>query len=86
MKEVLDAHPQAVETAYRALKELGIDGVSDPIRGGTDGAELSLRGLPCPNLGNGDRNCHGRYEYCVVEEMQLAAELIKKIVALIEEA
>ena len=81
MKEVLDAHPQAVETAYRALKELGIDGVSDPIRGGTDGAEL-----PCPNLGNGDRNCHGRYEYCVVEEMQLAAELIKKIVALIEEA
>ena len=86
MKEVLDAHPQAVETAYRALKELGIEGVSDPIRGGTDGAELSLRGLPCPNLGNGDRNCHGRYEYCVVEEMQLAAELIKKIVALIEEA
>ena len=85
-QEVLDAHPQAVETAYRALKELGIDGVSDPIRGGTDGAELSLRGLPCPNLGNGDRNCHGRYEYCVVEEMQLAAELIKKIVALIEEA
>lgn len=86
MKEVLDANPMAVTTAYKALESLGIKGVSDPIRGGTDGAELSLRGLPCPNLGNGDRNCHGRYEYCVVEELQLAAELIKKIVALIEEA
>lgn len=86
MKEVLDAHPMAVTTAYQALKELGIQGVSDPVRGGTDGAELSLRGLPCPNLGNGGRNCHGRYEYCVVEELQLAAELIRKIVALIEEA
>ena len=86
MKEVLDAHPMAVTTAYKALKELGIQGVSDPVRGGTDGAELSLRGLPCPNLGNGGRNCHGRYEYCVVEELQLAAELIRKIVALIEEA
>ena len=86
MKEVLDAYPMAVTTAYQALKELGIQGVSDPVRGGTDGAELSLRGLPCPNLGNGGRNCHGRYEYCVVEELQLAAELIRNIVALIEEA
>lgn len=86
MKEVLTERPMAVDTARRAMKELGLAAVSDPIRGGTDGAELSLRGLPCPNLGTGGRNCHGRYEYCVVEELQMAAELIKKIIALIEEA
>ncbi|MGM9942417.1 MAG: peptidase T [Bulleidia sp.] len=86
MKEVLIERPMAVDTARRAMKELGLAALSDPIRGGTDGAELSLRGLPCPNLGTGGRNCHGRYEYCVVEELQMAAELIKKIIALIEEA
>jgi tripeptide aminopeptidase len=44
----------------------------EPIRGGTDGARLSFRGLPCPNLGNGGGNFHGRYEYCVIEELEQA--------------
>ena len=86
MKEVLDEHPSAVNTARKAMHALGLKAVSDPVRGGTDGAELSLRGLPCPNLGNGDRNCHGRYEYVIVEEMEKSSELIRKIIEVITEA
>lgn len=86
MKEVLNEHPAAVNTARKAMHELGLKAVSDPVRGGTDGAELSLRGLPCPNLGNGDRNCHGRYEYVIVEELEKSSELIRKIVEVITEA
>lgn len=86
MKEVLDEHPSAVSTARKAMHALGLKAVSDPVRGGTDGAELSLRGLPCPNLGNGDRNCHGRYEYVIVEEMKKSSELIRKIIEVITEA
>lgn len=86
MKEVLDEHPSAVNTARKAMHALGLKAVSDPVRGGTDGAELSLRGLPCPNLGNGDRNCHGRYEYVIVEEMKKSSELIRKIIEVITEA
>ena len=86
MKEVLDEHPSAVNTARKAMHELGLRAVSDPVRGGTDGAELSLRGLPCPNLGTGDRNCHGRYEYVIVEEMEKSSELIRKIIEVITEA
>ena len=86
MKEVLDEHPSAVNTARKAMHALGLKAVSDPVRGGTDGAELSLRGLPCPNLGNGDRNCHGRFEYVIVEEMKKSSELIRKIIEVITEA
>ena len=86
MKEVLDEHPSAVNTARKAMHALGLKAVSDPVRGVTDGAELSLRGLPCPNLGNGDRNCHGRYEYVIVEEMKKSSELIRKIIEVITEA
>lgn len=86
MKEVLLEHPDAVNTARKAMHALGLKAVSDPVRGGTDGAELSLRGLPCPNLGTGDRNCHGRYEYVIVEELHKSSELIRKIVELITEA
>ena len=85
MKEVLTEHPDAVNTARKAMHNLGLTAVSDPIRGGTDGAELSLRGLPCPNLGNGDRNCHGRYEFVVTEELEKSSELIREIVKTIVE-
>ena len=80
MKEVLTEHPDAVNTARKAMRNLGITAVSDPIR-----AELSLRGLPCPNLGNGDRNCHGRYEFVVTEELEKSSELIREIVKMIVE-
>lgn len=80
MKEVLEKHPEAVTIAYDSMEELGIKPLNEPVRGGTDGAELSFRGLPCPNLGNGGGNFHGRYEYCVVEELEKAVEVILKIV------
>ncbi len=80
MKEVLDQHPDALKYAYQAFKQLGITPLHEPVRGGTDGAELSLRGLPCPNLGVGGGNFHGPYEYCVVEELEQAREVVLKIV------
>lgn len=80
MKEVLDEHPDAVKYAYQSFEQLGISPLHEPVRGGTDGAELSLRGLPCPNLGVGGGNFHGPYEYCVVEELEQAREVILTII------
>lgn len=80
MKEVLDQHPDALKYAYQAFEQLGITPLHEPVRGGTDGAELSLRGLPCPNLGVGGGNFHGPYEYCVVEELEQAREVVLKII------
>lgn len=84
MKEVLDQHPDALKYAYQAFEQLGITPLHEPVRGGTDGAELSLRGLPCPNLGVGGGNFHGPYEYCVVEELEQAREVVLKIIENIE--
>ena len=71
-----------VETAKEAMLELGIEPVVEPIRGGTDGARMSFQGLPTPNLFTGGHNYHGRYEFAVVETMELAVQLIVKIVNL----
>jgi tripeptide aminopeptidase len=85
MKTVLDAHPEVSRRAWKAMEDLGLEPVRVPIRGGTDGAELSYKGLPCPNLGNGGGNFHGPYEYCVLEELEQAAALIRRIAALVVE-
>lgn len=79
MKEVFDRYPDAVKYARKSYEDLGISIIHEPVRGGTDGAELSVRGLPCPNLGNGGGNFHGPYEYCVAEELELAGEVVLKI-------
>ena len=63
-----------------SIRELGYEPGIEAARGGTDGAQLCFRGLPCPNLGTGDRNAHGRYEYVVVEELRQSAELIRSII------
>lgn len=84
MKEVLEKHPKAVDVALKSFEQLGITPDRSPIRGGTDGAELSFRGLPCPNLGNGGGNFHGRYEYCVVEELEQARDVVLKIIENVE--
>lgn len=81
MREVLDENPDAMQMAYKAFEQLGITPLHEAVRGGTDGAELSLRGLPCPNLGVGGGNFHGPYEYCVVEELEQAREVILKIIS-----
>lgn len=79
MKEVLAKHPEVSEIAWKSIQDLGLVPENVPIRGGTDGAQLSFHGLPCPNLGNGGGNFHGRYEYCVLEELDLAAKLVQRI-------
>lgn len=80
MKEIISKHPEVSDIAWTALEELGITPELEPARGGTDGANLSYMGLPCPNLGTGAGNMHGRYEYCCINELEQASELIRIIV------
>ncbi len=71
-----------VETAKKAMEELGIEPKINPVRGGTDGARLSYMGLPTPNVFTGGHNFHGKYEYIPVESMEKAVLVIRKIVEL----
>lgn len=82
MKEALAPHAHLVENAMAALRELGVDPVVSPIRGGTDGARLSFMGLPCPNLCTGGGNYHSRFEYACVESMETVTELLVKLAEL----
>ena len=85
MKEILVNYPEVSELAAKAIRSLGLEVLNTPVRGGTDGAMLSFRGLPCPNLGAGGGNFHGRYEYCVLDELEQAREVILGIIRLISE-
>ena len=76
MREVLKPHMHLVDNAAEAMRELGIEPVVSPIRGGTDGARLSFMGLPCPNLCTGGENYHGRYEYACVQSMLKTTQLL----------
>jgi len=69
-----------VEKVIRAMEDLGITPVIEPVRGGTDGAVLSYRGLPCPNICAGGHNFHGVYEYVCVESMDKIADLLISVV------
>lgn len=71
-----------IENARAAIRQAGVEPVTMPIRGGTDGVRLSFMGLPCPNLGTGGYNFHGPYEYITVEGMDATVEILKNIVAL----
>ena len=79
MKEKVKPVFHIVEIAEKAMKELGIKPIIKPIRGGTDGCQLSYKGLPCPNIFAGGHNFHGKYEYVPVESMVKATEVIVKI-------
>lgn len=68
-----------VTVAEQAMREVGVTPIIKPIRGGTDGSQLSYMGLPCPNLFAGGHNFHGKYEFVPVESMQKAVEVIVKI-------
>ncbi len=76
MREVIEEHMHLIENAAWAMKELGMEPVVKPIRGGTDGARLSFMGLPCPNLCTGGGNFHGRFEYACVQSMEKVTELL----------
>ena len=69
-------HMELITRAKDALRKLGVEPVVQPIRGGTDGAALTYRGIPCPNLCTGGYNFHGRYEYASVQEIEKCAELL----------
>ncbi|WCO02658.1 peptidase T [Psychroserpens ponticola] len=85
MKEKVEPVMHIVDIAEDAMKLLGIEPLIKPIRGGTDGSQLSYMGLPCPNIFAGGHNFHGRYEYVPVESMIKATEVICKIVELTAE-
>ncbi|KNF07935.1 peptidase T [Gottschalkia purinilytica] len=82
MKEKIEPVIHIVETAKKAMIELGIEPKLTPIRGGTDGSRLSYMGLPTPNLFTGGHNFHGKYEYIPVESMEKSVEVILKIIEL----
>lgn len=83
MHEILKNNPEPVNYAKQALTEMGLDVEMESVRGGTDGATLTFNGLPCPNLGTGGGNYHGRYEYCCIQEMEQVVSLIIKIAELV---
>ncbi|MGL5964350.1 MAG: peptidase T [Fusobacteriaceae bacterium] len=83
MREKIEPVFYIVELAREAMKELGITPKTNPVRGGTDGARLSYKGLPCPNIFTGGHNFHGKFEYCVVQSMYRAVETVIKIAELV---
>ena len=80
MAEALKGHEDVVERAVSAVKAAGLKPVIRPVRGGTDGSQLSFRGLPCPNLGTGGAGFHGPYEHISAENMDKAVEILLELV------
>ncbi|MBR0299319.1 MAG: peptidase T [Bacteroidales bacterium] len=81
MREQVEPHYRIVEIARKAIKDAGIEPRVQPIRGGTDGANLSFRGLPCPNIFAGGLNFHGKMEWVSLESMQKASQVILNILS-----
>ncbi|MFF2890834.1 peptidase T [Paenibacillus sp. NPDC057967] len=85
MGEKIEPVKEVVDIAHEAMVNLSITPIVEPIRGGTDGSQLSFKGLPTPNIFTGGMNYHGRYEYVSVDHMELAVKTIVEIVRLYEE-
>ena len=79
MLSVIEQHMDVIERAQNAIRKAGLEPISRPVRGGTDGARLSFMGLPCPNLGTGGYGFHGPYEHISVEAMETVVQIIKSI-------
>lgn len=83
MADELEKHMDVVNLAREAYHKEGLNDINEePIRGGTDGGQLTYRGLPCPNLFSGQENMHGRYEYTVLESMYKAVDVLVRIAQL----
>ena len=80
MRDVMEKHMHVVDRAMDAYKACGVTPYAVPVRGGTDGARLSWRGLPCPNLSTGGMNGHGRCECACVQDMEKMVEVLLEIV------
>ena len=85
MKEIIDENMGLIINADAAMRQAGVEPITVPIRGGTDGAQLSFKGLPCPNIFAGGVNFHGRSEYVPVQSMEKASELVVEIARLVAE-
>ena len=76
MRKMVEPHPHVINKAVEAMRMADVEPVIKPIRGGTDGARLSFMGLPCPNIFAGGMNFHGKFEYCSLNTMQKATQVI----------
>lgn len=85
MREKIEPVMHVVELAEKAMREVGVEPKVQPIRGGTDGAQLSFKGLPCPNIFAGGENFHGRYEFVAIPSMDKATDVIINICRLAAE-
>ena len=81
MLEIIEKNAYVVDIAKKAIQSAGLEPVSRPVRGGTDGARLSFMGLPCPNLGTGGYGFHGPYEHISVEAMNTVVNILQEIAA-----
>jgi tripeptide aminopeptidase len=79
MKEILDEHPQVYEYAFEAMKNLDIEPITHPIRGGTDGSRLSFMGLPTPNIFAGEHSFHSQLEWVAIQDMEMAVKVIVEL-------
>ena len=76
MRKMVEPHPHVIDKAVEAMRMADVEPIIKPIRGGTDGARLSFMGLPCPNIFAGGMNFHGKFEYCSLNTMQKATQVI----------
>ena len=83
MREKIEPLMHIIDTAFAAMEAVGVKPNVKPIRGGTDGAQLSFKGLPCPNIFAGGLNFHGRYEFVPIQNMEKAMKVIVKIAELV---
>ncbi|MDX1389980.1 MAG: M20/M25/M40 family metallo-hydrolase [Acidobacteriota bacterium] len=85
MREVLDRHPEVVDNAREAIRRVGLEVRTQPIRGGTDGSKLCFMGLPTPNIFSGEHNFHSRLEYVSTHDMHKAVETMVELCRVWEE-
>ncbi len=85
MRTMVEPHMYLIEHAKKAMEMAGVKPIIKPIRGGTDGAQLSYMGLPCPNLFTGGENYHGRFEFISVESMEKAVAVLKNLISIYAE-
>jgi tripeptide aminopeptidase len=85
MKEILVQHPQVTDYAIEAMKNLKIEPIMHPIRGGTDGSRLSFMGLPCPNIFAGEHSFHSKVEWVAIQDMEMAVRVIVEIAGIWEQ-
>ena len=85
MRKMVEPHPHVIAKAEQAMRQADVEPKIKPIRGGTDGAQLSFKGLPCPNIFAGGLNFHGRYEFVPIPSMEKASQVIVEIARLVAE-